>query len=96
MRKWASVSVVGFAIVYLFGAGLRAGADFLAVGAAHGAGGGAPEQVRRRGDEALRGKGVGDIAQIVDAMDGRRQHDRGHSLIAGRQREIAIERLAVA
>ena len=44
----------------------------------HRAGDRPPEQVGRRGDEALGGELVGDVAQVlVDAVDGAGQHDGG-------------------
>src|SRR4029453_4389306 len=58
---------------------------------------GAPEEVGRRGDIAVRGELVGDRADVlVDTVHGRGENDRGHPAGTIRCRQIAIEFSALA
>ena len=52
----------------------------------------APEQIGRRRDKTVRGKFVGEIAQVlVDAVDGTREHHRRHRPRRLGHRDITIE-----
>src|SRR4029078_4801679 len=69
----------------------------LAVGAAERAGDGAPEQVGRCCDVAVRSERVGEVAEVlVDAVDcGGKDHGR-HRSARLRHREVAVEIAACA
>ncbi len=55
------------------------------------------EQVRRRGDVAVRGELVAERLDVgIDPMHRRREHHRGRLAVAFRQREVAVERAAGA
>ena len=75
LQSGQCIGHVGFAGLYFFRPWLSALGGAFAVGAGEGAGDRAPEQIGRRGDVSVRGKFVGEIAEIpVDPVDGARQH----------------------
>ncbi len=79
-------------VLIFSGRGCARLAGEFAVGAGERPGDRAPEQVGRGGDKSVRGKFVGEIAQIlVDAVHGTREHHRRHLARRLRHREIAIE-----